>query len=223
MSDFQCPGCNREFTSSRGLQNHLSQTTQAQCQHILIEVDAVELDDNLDADFADFDGDFFGHHDEEELPWPHGTNNGSNVGDVYWPPAESSSDEELEDEEDSEDEDEEEPLPAGFWQQLSSSSTDNLGASASRFRTSPTSKSIVEFPSALAGQPIRRDVSQHAAYKDNVPGAQWNPWAPFVSRIDWEVARWAKLRSPSSTAFTELLDIDGVRLSHLQFHLGRFL
>ncbi|KAJ4471753.1 hypothetical protein C8J55DRAFT_375236, partial [Lentinula edodes] len=37
-----------------------------------------------------------------------------------------------------------------------------------------------------------------------------NPWAPFQSRIDWEVARWAKMRGPSSTAFSELLEIDGV-------------
>jgi hypothetical protein len=36
-------------------------------------------------------------------------------------------------------------------------------------------------------------------------------WAPFVSKIDWEVACWAKLRGPGSTAFSELLNIEGVR------------
>jgi len=35
-------------------------------------------------------------------------------------------------------------------------------------------------------------------------------WAPFSTRRDWEVARWAKLRGPSSTALSELLEIDGV-------------
>lgn len=35
-------------------------------------------------------------------------------------------------------------------------------------------------------------------------------WAPFSSRVDWEIARWAKLRGPSSTALSELLGIDGV-------------
>ncbi|KAF8958080.1 hypothetical protein BDZ97DRAFT_1906593 [Flammula alnicola] len=36
-------------------------------------------------------------------------------------------------------------------------------------------------------------------------------WAPFQSKMDWEVARWAKLRGQGSTAFTDLLAIDGVR------------
>lgn len=35
-------------------------------------------------------------------------------------------------------------------------------------------------------------------------------WAPFSTRREWEVARWAKLRGPSSTALSELLAIDGV-------------
>jgi hypothetical protein len=33
---------------------------------------------------------------------------------------------------------------------------------------------------------------------------------PFISKMDWEIARWAKLRGPGSTAFSELLSIDGV-------------
>jgi len=35
-------------------------------------------------------------------------------------------------------------------------------------------------------------------------------WAPFSSEIDWKVARWAKLRGLGSTAFSDLLAIDGV-------------
>jgi len=37
-----------------------------------------------------------------------------------------------------------------------------------------------------------------------------NVWAPFQSKMDWSVAKWAKLRGPSSTAVTELLSIEGV-------------
>jgi hypothetical protein len=37
-----------------------------------------------------------------------------------------------------------------------------------------------------------------------------NPYHPFQTQMDWEIAKWAKLRGPSSTAFTELLAIDGV-------------
>ncbi|KAF9455149.1 hypothetical protein BDZ94DRAFT_1316632 [Collybia nuda] len=38
-----------------------------------------------------------------------------------------------------------------------------------------------------------------------------NPYAPFKNKMDWEIARWAKLRGPGSTAFSELLSINGVR------------
>lgn len=44
-----------------------------------------------------------------------------------------------------------------------------------------------------------------------------NQWAPFTSQVDWEVARWAKLRGPGSTAFTELLAIPSV--SHYWQHV----
>ncbi|KAG2741893.1 hypothetical protein P692DRAFT_20750106, partial [Suillus brevipes Sb2] len=37
-----------------------------------------------------------------------------------------------------------------------------------------------------------------------------NPWAPFNSQMDWEVAHWAKVRGLGSTAFTDLLAIEGV-------------
>jgi hypothetical protein len=37
-----------------------------------------------------------------------------------------------------------------------------------------------------------------------------NVWAPFTSKIDWEIAKWAKLRGPGSTALSELLRIEGV-------------
>jgi hypothetical protein len=42
-----------------------------------------------------------------------------------------------------------------------------------------------------------------------------NPWAPFASEVDWKVARWAKLRGAGSTAFSDLLAIDGVSPSNL--------
>ncbi|KIJ59346.1 hypothetical protein HYDPIDRAFT_100858 [Hydnomerulius pinastri MD-312] len=35
-------------------------------------------------------------------------------------------------------------------------------------------------------------------------------WAPFTSRLNYELAHWAKLRGSGSTAFTDLLKIDGV-------------
>jgi len=37
-----------------------------------------------------------------------------------------------------------------------------------------------------------------------------NEWAPFSTRMEWELAWWAKTCGPSSTALSELLKIDGV-------------
>jgi hypothetical protein len=54
--------------------------------------------------------------------------------------------------------------------------------------------------------------SQHTAdqqYSSAINDAS-NPWAPFSSEIDWKVARWAKLRGAGSTAFSDLLAINGV-------------
>ncbi|KAG2159787.1 uncharacterized protein EDB93DRAFT_1237070 [Suillus bovinus] len=44
-----------------------------------------------------------------------------------------------------------------------------------------------------------------------------NVWAPFASRIDYEVTKWAKLRGSGSTAFSELLAINGLSCRRLYF------
>ncbi|KXN83336.1 hypothetical protein AN958_01554, partial [Leucoagaricus sp. SymC.cos] len=38
-----------------------------------------------------------------------------------------------------------------------------------------------------------------------------NLWAPFASKMDWKVARWAKLHRSGSTAVSELLSIEGLQ------------
>jgi hypothetical protein len=64
-------------------------------------------------------------------------------------------------------------------------------------------------PSARAGQPLTHEESRDHVYGAALGGGD-NPWAPFNSKKDWEIARWAKLRGAGSTAFSELLAIDGV-------------
>jgi hypothetical protein len=46
--------------------------------------------------------------------------------------------------------------------------------------------------------------SSHEAFGSSV-------WAPFHSQCDWEIARWAKMHGPTSSAMEELLAIPGVR------------
>ncbi|KAJ3963659.1 hypothetical protein EV361DRAFT_985417 [Lentinula raphanica] len=44
-------------------------------------------------------------------------------------------------------------------------------------------------------------------YQSRIPGSEKNIWAPFTSKMDWELAHWAKLRGAGSTAFSDLLAI----------------
>ncbi|KAJ3735343.1 hypothetical protein DFJ43DRAFT_1037221 [Lentinula guzmanii] len=72
---------------------------------------------------------------------------------------------------------------------------------------------VIHYPDPNAGAPILSDTrgtSENFRYSQKLDRANTNPWAPFVSEIDWKIAHWAKMRGPSSTAFSELLAIDGV-------------
>lgn len=73
---------------------------------------------------------------------------------------------------------------------------------------------VVHFPGGLAGSPITSDSTRAASgyheYQTQLDSGGTNPYTPFTSRIDWEVAQWAKLRGPGSTALTDLLKIEDV-------------
>ncbi|KAJ7083907.1 hypothetical protein C8R43DRAFT_965319 [Mycena crocata] len=65
-----------------------------------------------------------------------------------------------------------------------------------------------------AGAPLHRaEMPANTQYQRGLSEAEENPenpWAPFKSQIDWQIARWAKVRGSTSTAFTDLLAINGV-------------
>jgi hypothetical protein len=54
--------------------------------------------------------------------------------------------------------------------------------------------------------------SAHAnvSYELEIAQDKTNPYSPFASELDWEIAKWAKLRGPGSTSFGELMSIPGV-------------
>ncbi|KAJ7639595.1 hypothetical protein B0H17DRAFT_1216800 [Mycena rosella] len=82
-----------------------------------------------------------------------------------------------------------------------------------RFHHAPI---IETFPGGLAGKPTSaaREQSSEKAYESSLSDSTAsNPYAPFTSKMDWEVARWAKLRGAGSTAFSDLLNVEGVRNS----------
>ena len=63
-----------------------------------------------------------------------------------------------------------------------------------------------------AGKPIYANINGgYSNYAEQLEtGSQENIWAPFASKMEWEVAQWAKLRGPGSTSFSEFLEIEGV-------------
>ncbi|KAI0759461.1 hypothetical protein BD413DRAFT_722365 [Trametes elegans] len=77
---------------------------------------------------------------------------------------------------------------------------------------------VVPFPLTSAAIPTMLEPGSplidptYAHYRDQLEGgaSNSNPFAPFRSETDWLMARWAKLRGPGSTAFTELLAIPGL-------------
>ncbi|KAJ6475861.1 hypothetical protein DFH09DRAFT_952625 [Mycena vulgaris] len=86
-------------------------------------------------------------------------------------------------------------------------------AAEDRFHRKPF---IEKYPGTSAGKPVSSIISETSeqAYKSSLAdSAGTNPYAPFTSKMDWEIAKWAKLRGSGSTAFTDLLHIDGVRES----------
>jgi hypothetical protein len=78
---------------------------------------------------------------------------------------------------------------------------------------------IEKFPLPTAGAPVHQGTSQtsYAIYQENInklnsdlPSSFQNIYIPFASKMDWEVAQWAKPQGASSTSFSDLLAIDGV-------------
>ena len=84
-----------------------------------------------------------------------------------------------------------------------------------QLRKSVTVQTFVEhYPDSKAGDAVpnrSKQPNSHTAYGSKFQNSETNPYAPFSSHIDWKVAKWAKLRGPSSTAFSELLAIDGLQ------------
>lgn len=66
----------------------------------------------------------------------------------------------------------------------------------------------------IVAQNNHRDTAYASSLYDE-SGEGPSCWAPFTSRLDWEVAKWAKLRGTGATAVSELLSIDGVCSSSL--------
>ncbi|KAI0039905.1 hypothetical protein FA95DRAFT_1612202 [Auriscalpium vulgare] len=69
---------------------------------------------------------------------------------------------------------------------------------------------VVPFPGAAGAVVANAEPGGYNKYGESVMGDPTNEYHPFPSKLAWEVAKWAKLRGPTSTALTDLLSIDEV-------------
>ena len=76
---------------------------------------------------------------------------------------------------------------------------------------------VDQFPFGHPGAPI---VGPHQASAPNRSSSTDSEWSPFRSRIDWEVAWWAKTCGITLSAVRELLAIPGVSPSLIRLDAG---
>ncbi|KAG2145801.1 hypothetical protein DEU56DRAFT_971548 [Suillus clintonianus] len=148
----------------------------------------IEADDQAPAN----GGDFFGIYEEDEIQWP---------GDMEWYANSSESSDSSDSEDDvvpGLDDAEWEPLVTGRDLE------DQLGTAEEDSTEMNSHNRDLRHPIPQA------DICNANAAYTTVINYTANPYAPFASRVDWEIARWAKLRGPTSTAFSDLLGISEV-------------
>ncbi|KAG2124977.1 hypothetical protein BD769DRAFT_1358565 [Suillus cothurnatus] len=229
-----CPGCAKTFEHT-GYSHHLSKTTNPACTALLQHSglfpqseDEDDRDSDSDSDHDGFDGgtqdnfnsdsqhlteftgDYFGNYDEQDLEWPEAR-----------VPLDSDAEDEQDDSEDHVSEVEHgwerpaDPVLQDFdvmvdFEESDPSSQRHAAERQEVEKPLGRQPTIEKFPRRHAGAPIHiSGTTAFESYNNVLRGAD-NVWAPFVSRIDYEVAKWAKLRGSGSTAFSELLAVEGI-------------
>ena len=71
---------------------------------------------------------------------------------------------------------------------------------------------IDHFPHSNPGVPIPTAHRGSSGYQRSQDAFGASVWAPFASQCDWEMAHWAKMRGPTSSAMEDLLAIPEVRV-----------
>ena len=223
--NISCPACAKNFTQT-GFQSHLRQTKDPYCAALYAEIVGVELRGQEaprsmtnDREPQPFKGDVFGGHNDNM--------DDDDIGQLHDPESGSMEPEDNDDLEiQAELENGWEPERPGA--QAGSQQTEDLPRAADDYDEPTTNmygsqanthipdshvRVVVrysdKYPDHQAGAPMKKkqsaDVNYHTALDDSS-----NPWAPFSSHMDWEIAKWAKLQGADSTAFSDLLSIEGV-------------
>jgi hypothetical protein len=219
-----CPGCNREFSTS-GFITHVHRTTTAVCRaayhNIFTPSDHVG-DNDIDMEHTgseNFEGDYFGNYEQADFSWPEDDEtNGTTIHYLamriclhFVMVARAD-----ENEEESEKGDEDDTNHPGIDLEQTSHTLHPPGAPplVEALAQSLTENYIIEpFPGDKAGAPLKQATASQSNFEKYWQQLNSDAeYAPFASRIDWEIARWAKIHGLTSNAVTELLKIDGVSL-----------
>ena len=186
-----CTGCHCNFSIS-GYTSHVQRTQSSPCiaaYHAAIRHEnGVEDVEEEDVDMETFSGDIFGDYQDDDFAWP---DDGGMSIDVL-PLSEDETkftdgDEDLID------------IPPSVSQCAPAQEPD--------FEVEP-------FPSPMAGMPIPDSVRGGFGFGTHAHNLSSDgEYGPFRSKLDWGIARWAKLHGPSSVAISKLLEIKGVSRS----------
>ncbi|KAJ7868024.1 hypothetical protein B0H14DRAFT_3586641 [Mycena olivaceomarginata] len=220
----QCPGCKIDFHGGKGLSVHLKLTANSPCRAIFLAAEAGNIPSALPQPRSTEDqnesfGDLSGHG----LPQGHTTFQGDFFGEDYTPeelgydPDDDAGDPPASDDEEDDPRarDHEAASRAGLEDGCCQLGYISAAADSGSTKSSGGPISPKAHYGALPQRRSRPTASLFAseqAYKSSLDSsADQNPYAPFKSKMDWEVGKWAKLRGSGSTAFTDLLQVEGVR------------
>ncbi|KAJ3555685.1 hypothetical protein NM688_g2437 [Phlebia brevispora] len=232
-SRIQCPGCLSYFTLT-GYSRHLTQSKDPRCVAVRTERDTYfprlsDSDSDSDSPSTDgearhFAGDYFAgasDYQDDEFGWEENSTDSDsdddleNIADesasdsgygIHWDPPMDTS-------------------PSPSPEPMEEESSEDELALEHRRQMEEYMKGLHRKPAVVvrfggeAGKVIQAPIRPRQQYDNHTyqaslgPGSAQNPWYPFTSKLDWEVAKWAKLRGPGDTAFSELLSIAGVRES----------
>lgn len=227
MPQLTCPGCRVTFRSHQSWNKHLAQTRNQACraiyeqQHSYVPK-AQHIPDHQNRPSPPsspiFEGDFFGDdYAEEDFPGP---------WDDEVNPSDPPEDSDLEQSEPEVerthilpvDPPSRPPSPPGIDSDSDTEMEEEYGRLLSKEerqnaeKTQWTSPVVQKFPGSRAGEAVGDDgPAGYAEYGTPDPLSE-NPYAPFSSQVDWQFAKWAKLRGPGSTSVSELLGIESVCL-----------
>ncbi len=233
MSESICNGCNKHC-SEHGLDRHLRSMQNQRCHNIYLSHQGFLPRFGIESDqgaWKDVDTDVM----PDTIPRFGGNHFGTNYAPEDFQMSTESNDEVFTGDADECDEAEEtaelehgwEPPPIDLSSQNTNISDDHNSDNWESTDSTPTLpmyrlpvlshrhiyrvKYSDRFPASQVGMPLGLMKPKDDEYATSLGGGD-NPWRPFHNELEWQVARWAKLQGPGSTAFDELLSINGVRI-----------